>query len=536
MKFQNISASFALAAVTALAACSSGSSTPAGNTVPPPVPAPASRIVGVGDSLTAGYQSAGWLGAAPGSIANPLCTAAPAPGCAAVGLGVPPGQESGYWAQIWMQANGGTAAQYGQLVTPYSSVLPLISGPGLGNQIVNANPALTGGVPFGTLPTRSGCDSFNQAAYSLNLANTTVRANPGGTVLDLGIPGITLHEAIAMNQPLSPTCVPISSNPLISGLQSLLSESAGYYPVLGGFPSKTTMLQAAVLDKPTIATVWLGANDVLHYAFSGGTFTAVDGIGGNTAQVQQDVTTIVTTLQKAGANVVVANLPDVLKSPFFMSVAPVSPASCTAPPVALTANLTCVLATNPALAPSAATITAQVASAYGLGTTGYVTLGGAITILQAIGAGQTPNLDPNGAGSGLGQNYVTPALATQIQALNDTLNSGINAAATATKVPLVDVHTIFNDLATGCASGCANDPFAGQALTLNPGKCCTLAFGGGLVSFDGLHPSNTGYALIAEAFIAAIDSGYSLTIPNVNLLNQYSGTGTIPFPDPYAQH
>jgi hypothetical protein len=248
------------------------------------------------------------------------------------------------------------------------------------------------------------------------------------------------------------------------------------------------------------------------------------------------MTTIITTLQNAGAKVVVANLPQVLDAPYFMSVAPVNPAACTTPPVALTANLTCVLASNPGLAPSAAAITAQVAGAYGLGTTGYVTFPGAIAILEAIAGGKTPNLDPTGAGSGLGLNYITPSFATQVQTLNDTLNTGIAAAATATKVPMVDVHSIFTDLASGCSSGCANDPFAGEALTLNPGKCCTLAYGGGLVSFDGFHPSNTGYALIAQAFIAAIDSAYGASIPNLTLLSQYNGTGTIPFPDPYAQH
>jgi hypothetical protein len=210
--------------------------------------------------------------------------------------------------------------------------------------------------------------------------------------------------------------------------------------------------------------------------------------------------------------------------------------------------LACVLFEGGVPYAAADAIRAQVATAYGLnpgsGSSainngyGYVTLGGATTILIALGGGTQPNLDPNGKGSGLGSEYVTPALAKNIQTLNTTLNTGINAAVQGTGVAFVDVHALFNDIATGCQlTGCTSDPLALQALTLNPGKCCTLAFGGGLLSFDGIHPSNTGYAFVAQAFIQAINAKYALNIPLLNPMAQYSGSGgTIPYPDPYAQH
>jgi lysophospholipase L1-like esterase len=306
-------------------------------------------------------------------------------------------------------------------------------------------------------------------------------------------------------------------------------------------------LNAAVSLRPTLATVWLGSNDVLKYAFSAGKFTGVNGINGNTAQVQTDMTTIITSLQKTGAKVIVANIVDVLSAPFFVSVAPATPGS---PQCAVQTFLTCLLVQTGVPAANAGAITTQIAAAYNLtpaasgsnpainGGYGYVTIGGAIMILQALAKAQTPNLDPNGPGTGNGPNYTTPGLAASIQSLNNTVNAGIAAATTATQTPLVDVHAFNADVATGCASGCANDPLALLALsgTISvTGKCCTLAFGGGLVSFDGLHPSNTGYAFITEAFIQAANKAYGAGIPDISPKAVHDGTGAIPYPDPYAQ-
>ncbi len=543
MKFHVVSRVLAAVAAISLAACGGGGGSNVTPPYGPPVtPTLTSNFVGVGDSLTAGYQSEGWLGAPPGSVANPLAAGTPF-----AALGVPPGQESGFWAQMWMQMNGASAASYAALANPATSVLPLIAGPGLSDQIVPANPALTGGVPFGQLPTRSSCDSFNQAAYTLSGVQT-VRENPSAGIRDFGVPGMTLHEVATMTQPISPSCVPIpGANAVVQGLQALLSESGSFYPVLAGF-NGGTQLSAAISVKPTLATVLIGANDILHFEFSGGTFLGVDGINGNTAQVQKDMTTIITGLQGAGAKVIVGNLPNILVEPFFMSVAPLPNQAACSTVGALQTYFACVLTIAGVPYATADGLRAQLATAYGLnagasgsnpainGGYGYITLGGTITVLKALGAGQTPNLDPNGPGSGNGSEYTTPALAAATQALNDTINSGIAAAASATQVPMVDLRTFSNDIATGCASGCASDPLALLALGgINPPVCCSETFGGGLVSFDGLHPSNTGYALMAEAFIQAANAAYKAGIPDLNVKAQHDGTGTIPFHDPYAQ-
>ena len=50
---------------------------------------------------------------------------------------------------------------------------------------------------------------------------------------------------------------------------------------------------------------------------------------------------------------------------------------------------------------------------------------------------------------------------------------------------------------------------------------------GGFFSLDGVHPSNTGYAIIANAFIDQLNTSYGLGIPDVSLAAVYAT-------DPYA--
>ncbi len=571
MKIKYLQRAFAIVAMAALAACGGGGSST--STVPVPTPSAVapnllSRIVGVGDSLTAGYQSAGWLGAT--NVPNPLLTGTPYAGAPA-----PFGQENGWWSLLYEQAQTAvTGLPFNPLMMAGpSSPLPLIAGPGFGNELVPANPALTGGLEFGPLfgtASGAGCKANDQAAYSLTTVATTLM-NPNATPFDLGIPGLTIHEEIAMHQPLVPSCAAIPGIP--AAVQGVVGgESQDFWPVLHGFTnlgSSLTPLSAAVSLKPTLATVWLGANDLLKYAFSAGQWQGDDT---SVAQVQSDMTTIINQLKASGAKVVVANIPDILVAPQFFTVqdpavltaelAPtLQPAVCN-----IQANAACTIelfatSQSPALPitlPEAQSLVVAVSNAYGLGATtstpGYLTETGMLTTIETLGgvikadpallANPTAlatalttalQLDPNGAGSGLGGNYFTPAWAAQVQSVNDNINNGILAAAQATNTPLVDTKTLEDNLSWKGAIGAAPSPYFLQALSINPGKCCTLGFGGGVLSFDGLHPSDTGYALIANAFIQTINTAYGTTMNPVSAVNVYNGTGYF-YPDPFAQH
>ena len=85
-------------------------------------------------------------------------------------------------------------------------------------------------------------------------------------------------------------------------------EAGTFWPVLGNYAKMhdLTDVNAAANRYPTLATVWLGANDVLKYMGSGGRF-----VGGDrgAAQAEGNLRQSIGTLQHAGAKVVVANLP-----------------------------------------------------------------------------------------------------------------------------------------------------------------------------------------------------------------------------------
>jgi len=475
----------AFAATVALAAtgCSSSASSP-------PIPQPPtrggvlSRIVGVGDSLTAGFQSGGLLGV------NSTSPVSGFPGNL-----VPATQENGFWSLVFQQATGATPSV---MYDPARSPLPLIAAPGLGSQLVI-------GITSLFAATHSNCDNFNNAAYTLSTFSAT-RLNPSAHVLDVGIPGQTVHEALFMINPLTgpgqqPSCsYPFNPKDPSTALQAVVSgESGMFYPVLGGFAASVhplTQVNAAISLHPSLTTVWLGANDLLKYAFSGGKAPS-----DTPAQMQADLISLIRRLYAGGSRVVIANLPDVLSTPQFFQGGPTLIATLEGPPFFVPAG-------------AAQAVTAYIQSTYGVGPNGYLTESGLFATLAAL---QVGNFQPVLSAPG---DYLTDTFAANVQGLNTAYNAAIGAAAAATKAPLVDIHGLF---ATIKANG---------GVPINPPKCCSLAFLGGLLSFDGLHPSNTGYALIANAFIGAIDTGFGQSVPPLSTAQIFAIYST----DPYAQH
>jgi lysophospholipase L1-like esterase len=158
--------------------------------------------------------------------------------------------------------------------------------------------------------------------------------------------------------------------------------------------------------------------------------------------------------------------------------------------------------------------TAQETAQTGLGPNGYFTINALLKTLQTaaaqIPAHALPVAPPLGSGD-----FIADAVANNVKALNAAYNVAIGQAASETSAALVDVHKLFVQIAT--AGG----------VPVNPPKCCSLVYRGGLSSLDGLHPSNTGYALIANVFIDQLNASYGLGIPDVNVGAVYAN-------DPYA--
>ena len=474
MKRSLINSVLAAATAFALVACGGGgtANNPIANPYPTTNTAPSSsgskvltRIVGIGDSLTAGEESDGLVGV---TAANPLFPGtSPQPA-------IPASQPFGFWADLYNSVNGAGSA---------NAVLPLIQSPGLGTFLLLTN---TGSLTS----TQTSCSGLNALAFSATTASQT-RVTPSVQPLDVAVPGQLVHEALYQTGPQGPCqAVAVAPGSLFQ------AETTNFLPILGGFGGKT-QVQAARSLSPTLTTVWLGANDVLKYALSGGGFGPTPA-----SSIQTDLMTIVQTMQQAGSQVAIANLPDVLLTPLFISVPNV--------PVLITDPLTLtIVGLSGGLIPAAnaQTIANAVVSANSLTAGSYITFSAMGSILAIATGGPVPT---NLVASGLA---LTATFAASVQTENTAYNTAIATVASSTGAALVDIHALF---VTAAQSGVAVSP-----------QCCTLTPFGGLTSWDMLHPSYTGYAIIANSWITAINAKFGTTIPAVSVAAAYAA-------DPYA--
>ena len=493
----------ALAVTVVLAACGGGGGTSGVNVVPPvgnagtTAPVQKLSIVGVGDSLTAGMQSSGLMGA---SIPGPLGSI---PGVGVIApppVGVPATQENGFFALLWEQANGVGLAT---MSDPTKSPLPLMIPPGVGGMLA---PTSTHIFPA---PVTNTCAGTQLAANQFSTA-LTLRMNPNLNPWDVGIPGQTVHEALFMVGAIGDCTVAPPDPASFVQLNSLVNgESQQFWPILAGFGQGVTQVGAAASLHAQVATVWLGSNDLLKPAFSGGAAPVT-----SPQSMHDDTVAIIRQLQRAGSKVAVANLVDVMGAATFIPQPAYQPT--------LQAYITGVLIAQgvpPAQAQAAAILystayAAQETAQTGLGPNGYFTINALFKTLQTAAA-QIPAHALPVAPTLTSGDFIADAVANNVKALNASYNVAIGQAATDTGAALVDIHKLFAQIA------------AAGGVPVNPPNCCSLVYRGGLSSLDGLHPSNTGYALIANAFIDTLDAAYGLTIPDVNVATVYAS-------DPYA--
>ncbi len=283
------------------------------------------------------------------------------------------------------------------------------------------------------------------------------RTNPATQPQDLAVPGHLLYDVINT----APVLVPTSDEELITDL------------VLG-FPlgdTKSQMNEAIAL-KPTAIFVWAGSNDALQADESGSPSSMTP-----VATFTQEFTQLLSTLHsQTKARLIVANIPDVTAIPYL------TPA----------ATVIATVATQTGLSQ------AQAAADLGLADGDLVNATGESEVETAIGQikqGQAPTpLTDSG--------FLNASEIAQVQTTIDAYNSAISQQVTAVGGVLVDIHSYFQTLESG--------------ITINNHNAST-AFLGGLFSLDGVHPTNTGYALIANQFIDALNSNAKTNITQVNV-------------------
>ncbi|MEM9292617.1 MAG: SGNH/GDSL hydrolase family protein [Acidobacteriota bacterium] len=243
-----------------------------------------------------------------------------------------------------------------------------------------------------------------------------------------------------------------------------------------------TQLQQAAFQQPTFSTVWIGNNDVLGAATSG---LVIEGLTITPVDVfDQKYRTIIGTLAAVGSSIVVATVPDVAAIPFVSTVPPILVDPATSEPVVVNGSFV------PLLGPD-----------------GPLSLGDSVLLTGNGLLAQGFGVPTAFGGNGLPLPNEVVLSAGEKQIIRDRTN-------------------VFNDIIRGVAGEAGASVVETAALfdrTANEGiDIAGINFNadfltGGVVSYDGVHPTPFGYAYIANEFINVINRDFGANIPEVNL-------------------
>ena len=297
--------------------------------------------------------------------------------------------------------------------------------------------------------------------------------------------------------------------------------------------STQTYLQRVTASAPTFFTCWLGNNDVLGYATSGGALSILQ--NANYGLTPDSVFTnrtnaLVDVLTATGAKGVVGLIPDVRAIPFFNTVGPRVKARL------LSQNITQLVAVTGGVtfsAPLPDSIrpiqVSDIKDATGgrqlftLTASPYADLIGTpsgqywrdfkdqsgleLVSLWGLDTTQAFGLSPkNPWPSVLLLDELEQA---RVQAATNAFNNTLRAKAEAKGLAVLDAYTFFNGIAA-------------QGLATSGVSNTTSYISGHLFSLDGVHPSPRGYAVVANELVRIINEKYGATLPPVDP-GQYRG-------------
>lgn len=330
---------------------------------------------------------------------------------------------------------------------------------------------------------------------------------------NLGVPGIRIADiTTASYGRLTGTSNPLTFNPYFERLLPSATDTRSY---LDYVKSQVTTLN------PTFFTNWLGNNDVLGYASSGGTAAPLTTVTEFTTKYGQ----MLDALTAGGAKGLVATIPNVTNVPLFTTVptaAVIAQVSATPIPSALVpviANLLKLPAGSPL--PAGTRFGLYIRTA----TTSREATANDLLLLPASSVINTPSTtSPFPNGIGLVIPNADPATAAALAASANALPSSLvldNAEAKSVADRTVELNAVITKAAAakGLAVFDANAYFTTVARTgvITNGIPNTAAFvSGNLFSLDGVHPTPRGYALIANEMIKTINATYGASVPQLN--------------------
>ena len=368
--------------------------------------------------------------------------------------------------------------------------------------------------------------------------STEISNKLSGSYNNMGVPGAKSYELLAPGYGSVSGVAMGTANPYFARFSS--SETA-------------TVIGDAAAQGATFFTLWAGANDILIYATGGGTGVDQAGNLDPSTYSRNDITdpnvfagaldAMLQAMTANGAGGAIANLPDVTDIPYFTTV-PHNPIPLDEATAAFLNSAEAYGAYNAGLAQlqQLNLITQEelekrtITFAAGEGNA-VVIIDEDLTDLTAfnpalinmrqateedlmvltsrsfIGTLADPNnpTSINGVAVPLADQWVlTPEEQATVKTALNSYNQTIAGLAAAYDLAFVDANALLNQLKTDGfqqADGSVVD--------------ATFATGGGF-SLDGVHPAPRGYAIIANAFIEAINTKYNSNLPGVNPLD-YTG-------------
>ncbi len=248
-----------------------------------------------------------------------------------------------------------------------------------------------------------------------------------------------------------------------------------------------TAADQALVQQPTFISVWIGGNDLLGAVLDGTPNSLT-----NLEAFDHDYNALLDRLIAGAPNagMVVGSLADATAVPFATTIPPVLINPATNTPVIVGGAPIYYIADlgggNFGQLPPGSLVTLGAAP---LLATGY---GIPAPVAPAISLCATPG---NNCGKPLPDAVViTPTELATIRTRGVDLNAVIVAAAAKRNIPVVDFNSWFNHAKGGIEFG---------GITLSASFLT-----GGIFSYDGFHPSDIGYALVANEFIRTINGAY----------------------------
>ncbi len=261
----------------------------------------------------------------------------------------------------------------------------------------------------------------------------------------------------------------------------------------------STVLGDAFKVNPTFFSLWIGVNDVLFYAQSGGNESdlSINEITPDSV-FNTSIDRIVNSLTSNGAKGIILNIPDVENIPFFNTI-PYNGLILTK------AQADTLNATSPSGVSFHAGANAFVVNFNG---TVRQLVEGELVLLST----SLDSLRCNGLGTPVNPLQTRMILDQQevsnIHASTVSFNAKIRAVALAKNLAFTDANAFFKTLSSG--------------VVFNGVKYSTNYINGGAFALDGIHLNSKGYAFIANECINSINAQFKSTIMVVDV-NNYSG-------------